>query len=424
MSIAALVLAVVSQQPVPTSSVSTTEGLEALYARLRERTAERRASAIAAWEQYQAEYLADPVGFDTGSLSGFAPELQEPLLMSLGIALRDKKSDDQDALLDLLAVTVNSAGARRLEAYWDRLELPQRLQALNISVGRGEENSWLRAVPYLTNGETPQRVGALQVLLKFGPVSEADGWLSAIPLREFEAEDLGDSLQILGERKLPADFALPESLLLQRAQAIVEGLLAVMEQAPQEGAEELLFATVVDKVLSDEMRSRALRVFEKSNAKYRWRNSARKLAEHLKDHPTDAIAYPMAWALHRMGQKEGAKFLLREPEQAVKSRPRDWRTRLALSQLYVRLSEFGDGYKEFNTVYEQVKNNSFTLRQITSEDWLYGARAAAGARRTKDAGDWLERARMSPRELEPYKDLPEFKPLLNKQPFKRLFGLN
>ena len=60
--------------------------------------------------------------------------------------------------------------------------------------------------------------------------------------------------------------------------------------------------------------------------------------------------------------------------------------------------------------------------RLSSEDWLYAARAAAGARKEREAGEWLARTRMSPSELAPYRNLPEFSDLLDQEPFNRLFG--
>ena len=56
------------------------------------------------------------------------------------------------------------------------------------------------------------------------------------------------------------------------------------------------------------------------------------------------------------------------------------------------------------------------------EDWLFAARAAAGSRKEREAAEWLARTRMSPSELRPYRNLPEFADLLDQDPFDRLFG--
>ena len=54
---------------------------------------------------------------------------------------------------------------------------------------------------------------------------------------------------------------------------------------------------------------------------------------------------------------------------------------------------------------------------------MWAARAAAGSRHQKEAGQWLESSGLNSVELGAFKAMPEFVPYLDKQPFKRLFGL-
>ena len=133
----------------------------------------------------------------------------------------------------------------------------------------------------------------------------------------------------------------------------------------------------------------------------------------------DPMAEATAWALHRLGDKAGARYLLDAPEEAVKRNKNDWRSHLELGQMQVRLSEFRDAFRSFET---SIRLADVSRGRFSSADWLYAARAAAGARKEREAGEWLARTRMSPSELAPYRGLPEFADLLDQEPFNRLFG--
>ena len=130
----------------------------------------------------------------------------------------------------------------------------------------------------------------------------------------------------------------------------------------------------------------------------------------------------MAWALHRIGNREGSKYLLAELKEEAEANPRDWRIQLGYARRLVDLESFSDAYKIYRFQFERLEKTPEIFR-VNNSDWLCAARAAAGARRPADSGKWLGRARMSPSELRSYRDLPEFEPYLAKQPFKRLFGI-
>ena len=66
--------------------------------------------------------------------------------------------------------------------------------------------------------------------------------------------------------------------------------------------------------------------------------------------------------------------------------------------------------------------DGLAARRLDAEDWFYASRAAAGARRGREAGEWLQMTGWTPARLAPYRELPEFADYLDKEPFKRLFA--
>ena len=134
------------------------------------------------------------------------------------------------------------------------------------------------------------------------------------------------------------------------------------------------------------------------------------------------MAEDIAWTLHRLESKKGSSFLTAEMRAGVKANPSDYRSRFRLGARYVDMAMFKDGFKEFKAGIQDLQGTPQYTR-IDRLTWVSAARAACGSRRYTEGLEWLKNARMSPRELEEYRALPEFEDALAKPAFKKVFGI-
>ena len=88
--------------------------------------------------------------------------------------------------------------------------------------------------------------------------------------------------------------------------------------------------------------------------------------------------------------------------------------------MQVNVDEHKDGYRTFK---EGIGLANLNRGRLSDLDWVWASRAAAGSRKYEEAGAWLAKAGLSPKELEPFAELPEFEDCRLKSPFRRLFGL-
>jgi HEAT repeat protein len=396
-------------------------GLDSLATTLRARTAERRLSANQAWQAQQLEYFKAPDGPRLKSLAGFAPEIQNPLLSALNqeLAAATPRPDHLRALVSLLAQSMNSSGADRLAQKLDALGVDIRLIAIPALAKRGGPSSVQALKERLSSSVQAERSSALLALLTHGPAEMSARWMATVAPKSLQSKDRIRALEALSSRTLPGDFALPAlwyALDDSREQLAV---VSFLQTHPDRQAEDFVLALVLDSNQKPEVRKAGLVVLEYGSQELKWRDTKRKLGAILRDKDGDPLAEEAAWVLHHLGEKVGTRYLLAGPTNEVKSNKSSWRAYLDLGEMQVRLGEFRDAYKNYSTAMRVAEARR---GRLGSRDWLYASRAAAGARKIKDAGDWLARTSMSQAELAPYRNLPEFAPYLEKQPFKRLFG--
>ena len=406
--------------------VETGSGVEGVLGALRDRSTMRRDAARAAWEQHGSAYLEEPGAEERiAPLLEHAPEIQEAVLRELRNWLAAEEPDPArgDALLQLLGRTMSAAGADRLAALLPELPSGQRQSGLLFSVSRGGIRGVQIAERWLRGGSVTERQTAIDALLRHGEASRAAAWLAQVPVEDVDPAVLGAALGALAQRaELPQEFQVPEALLRDGPPAFRLGVLQLLAARPVAQAESYAGAIAVLRSEDAEVRRAALTVLEAGAEPFRWRAAPKDLADFLDTYPTDPLAEDVAWALHRMGHRDGARYLVAGPEAALRANPKDYRARMRLGRTYVELGKFRDAYKEYRTAIQDIEGTQ-SYRNVDALNWLFAARAAAGARRYSDGAEWLEQARMSPKELEPYRDLPEFQGALNKPAFRRLFGL-
>jgi hypothetical protein len=396
-------------------------GVEDLLARLEGKFSAERTAAESVWLESGPAYLKAPTTETLRPILAESPFIQEPLLRTFfGLP-----QEEPQRLLVLRALlrSMDTSGADSLSASIQELTPGELALAMPALVQKNGVLAEWAVSSFLDHDEPEFRFLALKNLLLYGNAALCSNWIQRLHISDAPAEQLGELLSSISERdSLPEQLQLPESLLSARHDSLVEGVLAILLAFPDKRSEAFAQEIALDLTRPAPVRSLAIQVIEKGAPLFRWRRSQREFVHFLKSNEEDALANSIAWAAHRLGEKTGTKFLSKDLKESTRKNPKDWRLRLSYGERLVELSEFSDAYKEYRKVVQDLEGTP-AYRSIKRESWLFAARAACGARRMADGADWLSNARMSPRELEAYRDLPEFKYALSKSNFKRLFGI-
>lgn len=395
--------------------------LDRLAEVLRERTRARREAATTAWKERGAAYLSAPDEAQRAALADFAPEIQGPVLSALRSRLEGEEvpEDEVRALAQLLAEVINASGADRLADLLESLPPAVRLECMPALARKGGLRSQRALQQHLDARDRAIRNAALLALLRHGQGGRCAGWLAEVPPREMNTETRQRVLNALAERELPAAFRLPAPWFALDDSKEVAALVGFLAAHPDEEVEDLVTELVLDRNRPVAIRETGLQVIEHGAEAFRWRTAKRKLGAILRSEDGDPLAEPTAWTLHRLGEKAGARWLLEAPEEEVKDNENNYRAHLRLGEMQVRVGEFRDAFRSYE---EAMRLADLYRGRLSAQDYLYASRAAAGARKSDEAGEWLAKTRMSPAELAPYRDLPEFADLLDDEPFTRLFG--
>ena len=405
----------------PSAFSQEDSGLDRLTETLRKRTEARRSAAELAWDEGREAYLTGPNEERREALAVFAPEIQGPILATLQAKLKAEKVDEAqvDALVSLLGATANTAGADRLAQHLLQLPPAARLRAIGFLGRKGGLRSVRALESSLQARDAELRDASLLALLKVGKPTDCQAWLAQVEVTRLSTDKRIEVLNELQLRPLPAEFNLPATWYELREPKETEALFHYLQQHPDEAVEDFVLEFILDRNRPLKLRLQGLAVAEHGARELKWRDAKRKLGVLLRAKDGDPMSEEAAWTLHRLADKAGARFLLDAPEEQVKRNKNDWRAHLSLGEMQVRLSEFRDGFRTYE---DGIRLADVSRGRLQASDWLYAARAAAGARKEREAGEWLARTRMSPSELAPYRDLPEFADLLDKEPFDRLFG--
>lgn len=400
-------------------------GLESLTEDLAARTAARRQAAEQAWLEHGKAYLAQPARATMEPLLAFAPEVQEPILAAIRseIKAESPQADRLHNLLLLLSRCQNAGGAARL---WDLLpQLPPALQAdaLRSVVAQGGQRTRSAARKFLQSDRIDMRQAALEALLLHAPAAQTPALMPYLRFEGMDLESFGAVLGEMAERELPPEFQLPSDSFGIPHGVFQTGLVTYLGQHPQENSEDYLLDRILNRAgnnLSVTARTESLKAYEAGAVHFRWRGGVRTLVRELKDLPRNTFSLELAWSLHRLGENAGANYLLAGPEADAKRNPDDWRMQFTLGQLQVEVGEHQAAYRTYKKTMDSLEGTP-VARRIDPQDYLYAARAAAGAKKSKESGQWLIASRLTTKQLAPYRDLPEFQPYLKKAPFSRLF---
>lgn len=401
---------------------SGASSLEALLRDLEQKTLARRTSAAAVWSENAIPYLSG----DTGRLPALlaaAPEIQGPILTSLQKSLaREDIATLAPPLVDLLGRVMNAAGAEELFGMIS--ELPPNAQPLAVGAALSRAPEALRAEGIALTREPPGPLqqAAVFSLLLHGPESDLARLGGLLSANAGDRAALTETLRSLATRSLPEDFRLPAEILAIPDVSFQRDLAGFLTSHPQDDASDLLIRCALDPARPRQERVIYLAAFEEGAKRFRWKDGEKACEEYIKDAPRTEATEEVAWTLFRLGSKTGKRYLLQELELEARENPDSWRDQLALARRQVEVDEHNEAFKGFKSVFETLSGTAFE-RALTASDFIWAARAAAGSRHQKEAGQWLESSGLNSVELGEYKALPEFAPYLDKQPFKRLFGL-
>ncbi len=419
--LAALLTTTLAPPPAPNPQQGT-GGFEALRAELERRTAARRQAAAQAWVEHGPAYMKQPAKPTMAPLLAVAPEIQDPLFAALRerLAVKPVPTNDIQGLLFVLQEVVDQGGASRLMALLPELPASSRPDVLRNAVSRGDARTVDAARAWLAAPDPALREAALESLLLHDPVERLPELAQRIDLDAVNPELFTLTLEELARRPLTEDFRLPADCFEAEDPLLRRSLAGFLAAHPQEDAEAFLIALALDAGQSLGARQAALDAYVSGAEKYRWRAGVRDFERYLKDQDRSQASEAVAWALHRLGERRGRRYLLEPVEAKAKRNPDDWQVQLELGRMQVDVGEFADGYRTFKNTFDDIDNTPIA-RRLRPEDYLYASRAAAGSGHRREAGDWLEATRMSREELAPYRDLPEFADHLKREPFSRLF---
>jgi len=401
---------------------SPAQGLDALYARLLEQTAQRREAAEVLWQSTGVPWLAGDRDAIPRELGEAGQELQAPATSQLEVFLEKPEVHRRSIyrLLSLLEKIVNPSGANRIAYLLAQIPADLRSSAFALCCQKGDGPSFAEVEKFLQSKDIQEKLAALSALLAHGPIERIGPWLSTCDLNLGPDGFTETILQIIGQRDLPQGFFLPEFLFLSKDVRESAAILTILKKAPDPSREDWVVAILTDLSEIYDIRLASLIVAERGVAKMKWRSAERKMSALVRSRKPDALAEKVAWALFRLGQKDGKKWLLKEPKADAKDNPKDWRSLIRLGRMQVNVNEHKDGYRTFKEAIGLANLNRGRLQDF---DWVWASRSAAGCRKYDEAGAWLSKARLSPQELKPFANLPEFEDCRLKAPFRRLFGL-
>ncbi len=395
--------------------------LEALLRDLENRTLARRTAAAAAWAEHAAAYLVGDAD-RLNALLAAAPEVQEPALQFLHRNLtKDSLPQIAPAVLLFLGRVMNSAGAEELMDLLPSLPASSQPLAVRAVLARGGETLWPTGLALAAGPPGPLRQAAVQTLLLHGPREEGVRLAGLLSASESDLGSLSETLRALTVMPLAVAFRLPADVLGVREPGFQRDVATFLTVHPQDDAQDFLTMASLDPARPRQERIVYLAAFEAGAKAFRWKEGERAFEDYLKEVPRTESSEEVAWTLHRLGSRNGKRYLLEAVERDARDNPDSWRDQLALARRQVEVGEHSEAFRGFRSIFEALSGTAFE-RALSGEDFVWAARAAAGSRHLKEAGQWLEASGLNAVELVEYKNLPEFAPLLDKQPFKRLFG--
>ena len=410
------------------STLLAQNDLEGLRKVLVNKSASRIEAANTAWAKDGAQFIEDGNRNLMAMFESFQPEIQTPLFASLDTMLGDPAKSGQAArVLQLLNNVLDHSSSARLLLLLDRLPASERPRSIYTIVKYGSRATQLEAERYLNTKNSRLLQSVVEASLLYADGSKVFAMSEKIDYEKFDVDELGAIFGILAEREFSGKlFIAPEAFEVPSKEFRI-GLLTLLAAYPQPDTAAYFINESIEDGLEPKsiaVNQLAILAFEAGAKVFKWSRHQNKYQRFLKAKPTHRLASDIAYSLHRLGDRKGTKHLLDKPEQEYRDNNGEWSYAVNLGSMQVKLGLHSEAYRVFHSAYTQGVKNEQVRRRMLREDFVWAARAAAGAKRPSVAFDWLNSSGLSIKELKEVGKYSEFEPYLDRDSFIALFSLD
>jgi hypothetical protein len=410
------------------STLFAQNDLEELRKTLVEKSAARIEAANTAWAKDGAQFLESGDRNLMTMFESLQPEIQTPLFASLAIMLGDTASLSQvSRVLQLLNSVLDHSSSARLLSLLDKLPASERAKTIYMIIKYGSSATQLEAERYLSTTDARLQQSIVEASLLYADGNNILAMSKKIDYKKFDVSELGAILGILSEREFNGQmFIAPEAFNVSSKDFRI-GLLTLLTAYPQPDTAAYFLRESIENGLepkSIEVSKLAVRAFEAGAKVFKWSRHQNKYQRFLKAEPEHRLAEEIAYSLHRLGDRKGTKHLLDKPEQEYRDNNGEWPYAVSLGTMQVRLGLYSEAYRVFDKAYTKGVKNERVRRSMKRDDFVWAARAAAGAKRPSVAFDWLNSSGLSIYELKDIGKYSEFEPYLDRGNFIALFSLD
>jgi hypothetical protein len=410
------------------STLFAQNNLEELRKILVDKSAARIEAANTAWAKDGAQFLESGDRNLMALFESLQPEIQTPLFSSLDTMLSDPaKLGQASRVLQLLNNVLDHSSAARLLLLLDRLPAGEKSKTIYTIIKHGSSATQLETERYINTTDARLLQSIVEASLLYADVSNILAMSKKIDYEKFQAEELGAIFGILAEREFNGELFIDPAAFEISSKEFRVGLLTLLAAYPQPDTAAYLITESIEDGLepkSLEVNQLAVLAFEAGAKVFKWSRYQNKYQRFLKAEPMHRLAKDIAYSLHRLGDRKGTKHLLDKPEQEYRDNNGDWPYAVKLGTMQVKLDLHSDAYRIFHSAYTQGIKNEQVRRRMKRDDFVWAARAAAGAKRPSVAFDWLNSSGLSIIELKEVGKYSEFEPYLDRDSFIALFSLD
>jgi hypothetical protein len=410
------------------STLCAQNGLEDLRKILVNKSASRIEAADTAWAKDGAKFIERGDRNLLAMFESLQPEIQTPLFASLDTMLGDPaKLGQTSRVLQLLKNVLDHSSSARLLLLLDKLPESEKSKTIYTIIKHGSSATQLEAERYINTTDTRLLQSIVESSLLYADSSNIFAMSKNIDYTKFDVNELGAIFGILAEREFNGQlFIAPEAFEVS-SKEFRFGLLTLLIAYPQPDTADYFISESIGNGLepeSVELSKLAILSFEAGAKVFKWSRHQQKYQRFLKSDPGHRLAEDIAYSLHRLGDRKGTKHLLDKPEQEYRENNGEWSYAVKLGAMQVKLGLHSEAYRIFNSAYTQGVKNEQVRRRMKREDFVWAARAAAGAKRPSVAFDWLNSSGLSIAELKDVGMYSEFRPYLDRDNFIALFSLD
>jgi hypothetical protein len=410
------------------STLCAQNGLEGLRKILVNKSASRIEMANAAWAKDGPEFLENGHRSLMSRFIALQPEIQTPVFASLDTLLGDSARLGQVShVLELLTKVLDHSAAARLLSLLEKLPAVERPKSIYAIIKHGSSATQLESERYLNTTDSRLLQSIVEASLLYADIHNILPMSKKIDYTKFDVDELGAIFGILAERKFNGQlFLAPEALKVSSKDFRI-GLLTLLEAYPQPDTAAYFISESIGDGLEPKsivMSKLAIKSFEAGARVFKWSIHQNKYQRFLKDYPAHHLANYVAKSLHLLGDRKGTKHLLDKPEQEYRDNNGEWSYAVRFGAMQVELGLYSEAYRVFDKAYTKGVKNEQVRRRMKRDDFIWMARAAAGAKRPSIAFDWLESSGLSLQELKEVGKCIEFEPYLDNDKFIALFSLD